>query len=281
MFERKRLALLKQPTIGAPIPSRVRIKRQSQHITIEPGSYDEQLSQAGITIPKQYYIPSVFFISFMVGYAASNVGSILAICSSFALAQYLLFGLLAERAAKRKSKVTPQIPTFIDGLVTALSTGFNLEAAVAQATEGLPAGLLRTEMERVVGGIQKGLSIEEAFQSVKHRIAGNEVASIAVALSLFYNMGGRMLEPFKRLSRKVREEQKVLERALRDLVQTRLAFQILFGLSVIVPAILMLVQSSYLATATSSPTGRMIIEIAMVIQVVAVLIFKRITTFRF
>ena len=106
----------------------------------------------------------------------------------------------------------PLLPAFIDGLATALSTGFNLEGAVAQASEGVPQGLLRDELQTINQAISNGVPLTEAFSSLKQRICGNEVTSLAVALTLFAGMGGRVLEPFHRLGDKIREQQKIAEK---------------------------------------------------------------------
>ena len=88
-------------------------------------------------------------------------------------------------------------------------------------------------------------------------------------------MGGTVLEPFRRLAQKIRDQQGVVEKAQRDLVQIKAGFFILLLLSVGTPALLMVLQPKYLGKAFSDPMGRIIFQFAVILQIAMVLGFKR------
>ncbi|MCB0339318.1 MAG: type II secretion system F family protein, partial [Bdellovibrionales bacterium] len=245
MRENKRLQMLKVRSTADASAVKPRQRAEKKRFDVKSGSYDERLLQAGIAMSKEIYVPVVFICSLGMGYLATSVGMLLGIFVSGIMAHYLCFVYIRERSIKRRRMVIPLLPGFIDGLASALSTGFNLEGAVAQAVQAVPSGLLRDELDRVVLGISRGLTVEEAFSGLKRRIAGREITSLAVALVLFSGMGGRMLEPIRRLARKTREQQTVVERANRDLVQIRQAFWIIAFLSVFAPAALLIVAPNY------------------------------------
>ncbi len=247
---------------------------------IKVGSLDERLFQAGIVVPKSIFLLVTTAISLFAGYIGFFLGAILGVFAFGATEFYCLTIYLDERAAKRRNKVLPHLPGFIDGLASALGTGFNLEAAVIQATESVPLGILRAELDRVVSGIKSGLPLDQAMLTLKRRVAGKEVLALGVSVVLFHDLGGRMLEPFRRLAEKVREQQTVVSKANRDLVQVRLAFNIILFLSVVAPAALMAVKPDYLYLALSDSFGRLLIQIAVIMQLVALLFFKRTMTFR-
>lgn len=280
MREAKRLVLLRRTGHVAMSNARVKRNKWSKTINAMRGSYAERLLQAGIMMKQQHYLALIFSVSLLVALLLSKVGILLALFVSATLAQYLAFSFVTERIAKRRFLIIPQIPTFIDALTTALGTGFSLEAAIAQAAQAIPPGLLRSEVERAVQGINQGLSIDEAFGTLKQRISGKEITSIAIALSLFYGMGGRMLEPFKRLAAKVRDEQKVVEKALRELVQIKLAFTLLLGLSLLMPVLIFLIRPEYILNAAKTEIGMLMFQVALLIEWSAILIFKHLTTIR-
>ena len=192
----------------------------------------------------------------------------------------MCFGYLEERAQKRKGKIIPQLAPFIDAIASALSSGLNIEAAIVTSAESVPPGLLRTELEKVISAINRGFSVREAMGVLRERIVGREITSLAVALTLFASMGGSVLEPFRRLARKLREQQTVADRAVRDLVMVKQAFYVLFFLSVSAPGILMLVRPGYMNQAFSDPLGRIVLQMGAVMIILAYMVFKKITNLK-
>ena len=275
MNEKKRLALLKAETNEKGQDGEKRKKARGSETLVERGSYAERLLQAGIVLPPQMYIALAVVAGCVAAFLAMSFGPILASFSALVVIHYMLSGYLAERAEKRNRKVIPQLPAFIDGLASALGTGFNIEGAVVQAAQGVPQGLFRTELDRIVGGLNRGLTVQEALAVLRQRISGREITSLAVAIGLFSSMGGTVLEPFRRLAEKIRDQQGVVEKAQRDLVQIKAGFYILLLLSVGTPVVLMLLQPKYLGRAFSDSMGRMIFQFAVIIQIAMILGFKR------
>jgi len=275
MNEKKRLALLKAETSEKGPEAAQRKKARGAERVVERGSYAERLLQAGIVIPSKIYISFALAMGGFAAMIAMSFGPILAGFSAIVVVHYLLSGYLVERAEKRSRKVVPQLPAFIDGLASALGTGFNIEGAVVQAAQGVPAGLFRTELDRIVHGLNRGLTVQEALGVLRQRISGREITSLSVAIGLFSSMGGTVLEPFRRLAQKIRDQQGVIEKAQRDLVQIRAGFYILLLLSVGTPAVLMLLQPKYLGKAFSDSMGRVIFQFAVMLQIAMVLGFKR------
>lgn len=281
MSELQRLRSLRaQPQlIEHRAKTRDKIKR-SETVRIKPGTLEEKLFQAGIFLPRGVFLIIVGAIATLLAYVGHFLGVLLGVFLFAATAFYFFTIYLDEKSAKRRNKIIPHLPAFIDGLASALGTGFNLEAAVMQATESVPMGLLRVELDRVVNALKSGLSLEESFLSLRRRVSGREVISLGVSVVLFHDLGGRMLEPFRRLAEKVREQQLVISKAQRDLVQIRLAFNIILFLSVIIPLVLVAMQPSYMNIALGDWLGRILCQLSIIVQVSALLFFKRTMTFR-
>ena len=205
MKEKLRLKLLRaeeenkkpEETGGASSPEALNAHKQSP--------FKIWLIRAGVKISPLVYGAAATLASVFAGYIGLSLGIVLCLFITCACAQYLFIGYLEERALKRRKQVIPHLAPFIDGLASALSTGFNLEGAVVQAAQGVPPGLLRTELNRVVNALNQGLTIKEAVGVLRDQISGREVTSLVVSLGLFSTMGGHVLEPFRRLARKIRQ----------------------------------------------------------------------------
>lgn len=280
MRERERLSALKQVSQDMADAMEARTIKRGGSALVTRGSYAEKIMQAGLSFSPSAYRGIILSISFGAAYIASFLGLLLAIFIFFILLYYLAFGYLEERSVKRRKIILPQFPAFIDSLAAGLGTGFNLEGAIIEAAKAVPPGLFRTELDKVVDALERGYSTEESIGIMRRRITGKEVTSLVVCLQLFHGMGGRLLEPFRRLSRKIREQQVVVERAGRDLVQVKQAFSILLFLSAGSPFLLMLIQPDYLNGALVDPLGRILLQLAAIIQVSSVAIFKAVTNLK-
>lgn len=280
MKESQRLANLKITSADIFQEGNKKSKSRLTVVHAERGSYAEKILQAGLFFKPNTYFGIISAASLFAAYIASFLGIILSVFVAASLFHYLSMGYLEERAAKRRKKIVPQLPAFIDSLAAALGTGFNIEAAVIQAAQSVPPSLLRTELDRVVDALNRGLALDEAISILKLRVAGKEITSLAVALNLFHGMGGRLLEPFKRLGRKIREQQIVVERASRDLVQVKQAFIVILLLSVGAPFLLLLIAPEYMMDAFNDSLGRLILQVGVIMQLIAIIIFKKITNLR-
>lgn len=245
------------------------------------GSYAERLQQAGLHVPVLVYVPAILgggaFLTLVLWKA---IGPLVGACIGPCFVFYYLTTHLTAKAEKRRRGVVPHLPGFLDTLGASLATGYNMDTAVLHATNSLPDGILKTEFKKVCRLTQKGFTLDEALDFALRRISGQEIVSVVVTIRLFADMGGRGLEPFKRLGYKMREQQAVLERAGRDLVGTKQAFYVIFGLSVAAPIFLLVSEREYIIAAFQHPWITYLMQSSIVIQVVSLMLFRRITTLR-
>lgn len=279
MKERERMYLLKLESMGDRFEQKKK-KKKNKDDFVERGSYAERLLQAGIPLSSGTYLAIVFGLSAWISWCALFLGPVLSLFIFFMGAHYMTFGYIEERAFKRKRKVIPHLPGFIDSIASALGTGFNIEGAIIQAAQAVPPGILSTELQRVEAALNRGFSVQEAMSILKQRISGKEITSLAVALGLFSSLGGSMLEPFRRLARKIREQQQVVEKANRDLVQVKQAFSVILLLSLGSPVVLSLLKPDYLSNAFADPLGRFILQFAVILQIISLIAFKKMTSLK-
>lgn len=282
MKEGERLKLLKIRSTEELATKNKRAKENKRlKAQVRRGTYAERLQQAGLFVPPIIWISTVGGVALLLGIGISNaIGPLVGFSVAPAFCFYFLSTYLTARAEKRRRQGVPQLPGFLDTLAASLSTGYNMEVAVEHATNSLPEGVLKTEFMRAIRMMQKGMRLEESLDYIVRRISGQEVVSIVITIKLFSDMGGRGLEPFRRLGYKMREQQSVLERAGRDLVGTKNAFYIIFGLSICAPVFLLASQPSYILKAFADPHIKYVMQGALVVQVACFMLFKKFTTLR-
>jgi tight adherence protein B len=278
--ERDRLALLRQTTTETESDKTKHAREASEELALKRTPFQKKLMRAGIKRSARTYIFIWLVIASLAAFVVSKLGMPLSVFVFGMLLYYGFSDYLEEKANKRKKKIVPQLPGFIDGLASALSTGFNIEGAIIQASHSVPPGLLRDELDKVVAALNRGFSVSEAMGILRERLTGREITSLVVALGLFSTMGGHVLEPFRRLAQKIREQHVVTEKAGRDLVMVRQAFYIIFGLSLLVPLLLIVVQPDYIGKAMNEPVGRVMFQVAAMMVCSALIGFKRITNLK-
>src|SRR5262245_60408527 len=113
MEESKRLELLRaMPLLLEEQAKSRRIWRWKLDLnSIAVGSYEEQLAQAGIVLPKEVYFGIVCFAMLIFGYLGALLGKLLALFAAALVGYYLLRCLPDERAQKRRRKIVPQLPS--------------------------------------------------------------------------------------------------------------------------------------------------------------------------
>jgi Flp pilus assembly protein TadB len=281
MKERERLIALRQQTAGIPGEETGKKKRKDRANELAAKTvFARRLLQAGIETPPRVYTFFVLLSGLGVFWAGMFLGPIFSVVLTVVYTQYMFTGYLDERAQKRKSKMIPQLAPFIDAIASSLSSGLNIEAALVASAESIPEGVLRTELDKVAAALNRGFSVRESMAILRDRMVGREITSLAVALGLFSSMGGSVLEPFRRLARKLREQQTVAERANRDLVMVKQAFYILFFLCISAPGVLTLVRPGYMAQAFNDSLGRLVLQAGAILVVLAYLLFKKITSLK-
>ena len=283
MKEKDRLSLLKKTSnLSAPEAEQKQANKNKQYNSSfrSRKGFGRKLLQAGILLPTKLYVVIILVASCWMIYLGSFLGAFFGIFLGVAFMHYMFTGYIDNRIYKRGKKIVPHLPPFIDGLASSLSTGFNIQEAIVQATQGVPQGLLRTELDRVSDALEKGFSVKDSMSILRDRIAGREVISIVVSLTLFANMGGHVLEPFRRLARKIREQQAVVDKASRDLVMVKQAFNLIFLLAVLIPGILLLISPGYFTEAFHDSVGRLILQFAAVLILTSLIFFKRLTNLK-
>lgn len=282
MNERARLRAVRIKTIEEISLDPEKVRKQPKHRRhIRRGSYSELMAQAGIKLAPPVWILFVVGSSLLGTIILYHlVGFLVALSLGPFLASYFLYTSLFAKAEKRRAQAIPHLPGFIDTLIASLRTGYNMELAVEHATSALPEGVLKNEFSEVILIVKKNMALEEALEHIVRTIAGQEILSLVITIRLFTGFGGRVLAPLQRLSVKMRTQQAVLERALRDMVSTKQAFYIILSLSVVVPMLLIASDPEYFLAAFRHPKIKYIMQAAVIVQVMCMVVFKKLTMLR-
>lgn len=212
------------------------------------------LERAGIRRP----LPEVIIMvgaGVLLGFATGMLvsGPLLGLIFSVVLL-LLLIGVVAIRADLRRKKFTDQLDDVLQLLATNLRAGHSM----LQALSGLATDIdepARSELTRAVNEVRVGRDLGEAIEETASRMASEDFAWVAQAVSINRRVGGNLADVLESISVTIRERNQI-RRQVRSLsAEGRLSGYILVGMPIVVALILSLLNPLYFEVFTQTAAG--------------------------
>lgn len=167
-------------------------------------------------------------------------------------------------------KFESQLPMALDLMSRAVTAGESLDQAI-----GLVAGSLeepaKTEFKRCENQLQMGLSMRSAMTSLVERVDTTNVRVMASILSVHRESGGNLSETLNRLAEVIRNRFDY-ERKLRTVTGAgRASVIVVAGLAWCIFGYLFLFRPEYGRALWENPSGRSMLLVAFVLEVIGML----------
>lgn len=176
---------------------------------------------------------------------------------------------------RRMRSFNAQVPYLLDLLKSALESGHALLRGLQMASTNLPepiAGEVRVMLEQV----QVGMTLPQALESLYERIPEEDIGFLVAAIRVQSSIGSSLAEIIEHVSQSVRNRQR-LESQMRTLTaQSRASAAIVSALPLVVLAVFTLIRPDYARPLFYHPVGIRMLELAIVLDVTAFLIMRRI-----
>ena len=130
------------------------------------------------------------------------------------------------------------------------------------------------EFRRAVDQIQLGEGFDAALQALADRCALTDYRFFAVSVALQRQTGGNLSETLENLSETIRKRRAVRLKARSLTSETRATVWVLALLPVVVGGILMVVNPPYVMQLFTTPGGRQLLGIAILVQMVGLAIIR-------
>lgn len=167
----------------------------------------------------------------------------------------------ADRFAK---KLFMQLPDAIELLVSAVSAGLPVTAALEQIAKGMPEPT-GGEFRKVVAEIAVGRPADEALTGIYERSQVIEYAILAMTVGLQIHGGGRVAESSENLARIVRERVTVASRAMARSSEARLSGWVLSCLPIFFAIAISVLHPGYLHVFVTNDTARLLLGIGVIL----------------
>ncbi|MBK9121374.1 MAG: type II secretion system F family protein [Phycisphaerales bacterium] len=180
---------------------------------------------------------------------------------------------------KRLTKLSNQLPDVFELLSQALRAGNSLASAMQVVAKQLPdpAG---TEFGRVFHEQNLGLKIEDALRNMADRVDLLDVRFFVTAVLIQRQVGGDLAEVLDKISSVIRERIQLFGTVQALTAEGRLSGYVLLALPVLVFFILMYVNPEYMSMLLIDPTGKMLLTVAVVMQLMGWALIKKIVNIK-
>lgn len=181
---------------------------------------------------------------------------------------------LAWRYRRRLRRMVQQLPQMLDQVVRSLQTGRTLNDAMLRAIEASPDPL-RSAMARLQRNVQLGVPLADALADVAELYEQQELRLLALGVRVNHLYGGSTIELLGNLI-KVIHEREILARQLRAMTgETRLTALVLAVLPAGMAGYMLMMNPQYLLSMWLDDSGRWMLVIAFVMQVLGCLVIWR------
>lgn len=186
---------------------------------------------------------------------------------------------ILRRRAQRFRKFSNQFPEALDTLTRALKAGYPLASAIELLGMEQPEPLA-SEMRRTRDEWKLGTSWDQALDNMANRIPIPEVRLFAAAVKMQNRIGGRLNDVLARVGEGMRDAA-VLESEVRAIsVHSRMTGMILTFLPLGILLMMLVVNPEYVMVLTTSPTGRTLIYCAIIANIAAHFLIRRLSRIR-
>lgn len=184
------------------------------------------------------------------------------------------YGILRQRAARRRAKIVEQLPAFLEAGLRVLQAGNTLEESLANAAAESPDPL-RPLFLSVGRQVRLGAQLDQVLvESAEiHRI--RDIKVIALAASINRKYGGSLRNVFRSLIAAIRARDSAA-RELRALTaETRFSAVVLSVIPALLTVYIYFQNRQYYAQMWESTGGRITLITAVALQVIGVAVIYR------
>ncbi len=237
------------------------------------------LAQAGLTLKVSEYLLLRIFLAVMVTlpflliFASSSLLPLILIGA--AVLGFMILGwYVGFRKSRRKDKLGNQLPEAVALMANSLRSGFAftqaMELAAVQVDEPI-----KGEFEQYLSDTSLGAPSEEALERMAERVGTYDMDMLVSTILIQRTTGGNLSEILDNVAETIRERHR-----LQGEIRALTASQRFAGLILsIYPALLLLVFTAIApdiwTILFTDPTGRIVLAVAVLLQVIGVITIRR------
>lgn len=181
-----------------------------------------------------------------------------------------------RRRRRRLDLYAEQLPDALDVLTRSLQAGQSFLQGVQTVAREMPEPIAR-EFGMTFELLRLGRSLREALQSHADRVESLDFNLVCTALIIQRDVGGNVTEVLENASRMIRARFKLLGEIRTLSAQTSLSGKVVAALPIAIGVIIYLMKPDLVMVLFTDEIGKMLVKIAVVMQILGFYVMNRIT----
>ncbi|HEX7330922.1 MAG TPA: type II secretion system F family protein [Pyrinomonadaceae bacterium] len=236
---------------------------------------ETMLAQADTQITVSRLLGFSFVIGVIAALTAYTVVNGIFAFGIFFVAAAIPFLHIAIKRKKRLLKFNAQLPDTLDLLSRSLSVGHAFTEALHQVSSEMPDPIA-TEFRIAFEEQKLGLSTKVALDRLTERVPLADLRLCIVAIHIQRETGGNLAEILERVAQTIRDRFKLMEDFRTMTTSSRASAWILCGLPFALVFLLTSINPQYMSKLLYDPRGHIVIAVAIVLQILGMLLIRKI-----
>jgi tight adherence protein B len=187
---------------------------------------------------------------------------------------------LQGRARKRVEALTDAMPLYLDGVRQLQSVGNSLSQALERALADAPDAI-KSYFAQTGRRLAMGAPVAETMQQLADRLQIPEVSMLAAAIRTNLRYGGSIATVFANLAGILRERVRIRRELSGATSEARVSAKVLIAMPLISMGVLVAMNHNYLSFFFNDPRGHTMSTIAITLEVLGIVVIRRMLRLNF
>jgi tight adherence protein B len=236
---------------------------------------DRMLSQADMQVTVSKLLAFCLIAAVLAGLTAYTIANIIFAVGLAVIAGALPLIQVAIKRRRRLNKFNAQLPDTLDLLSRSLSVGHAFSESLNQVASEMPDPI-STEFRIAFEEQKLGLSTKIALDRLADRVPIPDLRLCVTAMHIQRETGGNLAEILERVAQTIRERFRLMEDFRTMTTSARGSAWVLCGLPFGLVFVLTAINPDYMAVLIHDPRGHAVIAVAIVLQIIGMLLIKKI-----
>ena len=241
-----------------------------------------QLEHAGLALKLHEYVSLrvlVALVAFVIVLALGN-GHALAFLLGIAVGVvgYMLPAFYVRmRVTRQVRKFNDQLADMLTMVSNSLRAGFGLLQGIELAAEQTQPPM-STELRHLLRDTRMGASIETALESMGERVGSYDLDVVITAILIQRSVGSNLSEVLETVAHTIRERARIQGEINTLTAQKKFSGLIIALMPMAFVLFMLAINFEYMSALFTDPLGRFLLALAIALDIVGILIIKRIVT---
>jgi tight adherence protein B len=182
---------------------------------------------------------------------------------------------VGQREKDRVKKIEDQLVDALTMMANSLRAGSSFLQAMEMVSKELPPPISQ-EFAQVLAEVSVGAPVDESLTDMSRRVRSYDVYLIITAMTIQRQVGGNLSEVLNNIAHTIRERQRLLRQVQVETAEQRVSAYILLALPVFMLFIISILNRTYIDTLLEPGVGRILLALALVLQIFGYFVMRRI-----